>query len=209
MRTITVHHNIYKYNELSDKAKDKAKEWYLGCQEPSIFEDMVNEDLKHLFGMDNDLRVQFSLSYCKGDGLNIYGELPIDKFIECIENEAAEELKKYKGYLTEEEKNTILDYAGYAPYIRLPENTRYCDCTTMYANWYEHLLDCELYECVEEVDEELIDKFNNLVCNAMTTLCKCREEDGYNFFYKVDDDTMEDMCAANEWEFYEDGSIYC
>lgn len=208
MRTITVQHNIYKYEELSDKAKEKAKEWYLENQDPSILEDMINEDLAFLFGRDSDLHVQFSLGYCQGDGLNIYGKLPLNKFIECIENEIAGELKEYKGYLTEEEKNTILDYIGYAPYIELPENTRYCYCIAMYANWYAHLEDSEFYECVEEIDEELIDKFNTLVCKAMTDLCRHWEKAGYEFFYEVDEDAMEEMCEANEWEFYEDGTFY-
>lgn len=208
MRTITVQHNIYKFNELSNKAKEKVKEWYLEGQEPSIFEDMINEDLAFLFGRDSDLHVQFSLSYCQGDGLNIYGELPIKNFIECIENEKAGELKKYSNYFSEEEKSMLLDYAGYAPYIELPKNKNYCYCQTMFANWYTALIGSEFYECVENVDEVLIDKFNDFVGNVMATLCKCWEEAGYEFFYEMDDYTMEEMCEANEWEFYEDGSFY-
>ena len=29
MRTVTETYNVYNYNELSDEAKEKAKQWYL------------------------------------------------------------------------------------------------------------------------------------------------------------------------------------
>lgn len=206
MRTITIQHNVYKFNELSDKAKEKAKEWCLENQDASIFADMIEEDLAFLFGRDSDLHVQFSLSYCQGDGLNIYGELPIKNFIECIENEKAGELKKYKDALSAEGKSKLLEYAEYVPSVELPENINYCYCKADCIEYY--LYDSDIEEDIGEIDEQLVEKFNNILQGAFTTLCCHWEEAGYNFFYEISDDDMEELCEANEWEFYEDGSFY-
>lgn len=206
MRTITVQHNIYKFNELSDKAKEKAKEWYLENQDASIFADMIEEDLVFLFGRDSNLNVQFSLGYCQGDGLNIYGELPIENFIKCIEDEVAGELKKYKGALSAEEIAKLLEYAEYVPDVELPENIRYCYCKANCIEYY--LYDSDIEEYIGKIDEQLVEKFNNILQGAFSDLCGHWEKAGYEFFYEVDNATMEEMCEANEWEFYEDGSFY-
>ena len=71
--TITTTYEIYKFNELSDDAKERVKQWYLDGQENMTFiftEDCI-EDLHNLFG-DNSLEVQYSLAGCQGDGFNIY-----------------------------------------------------------------------------------------------------------------------------------------
>lgn len=210
MRTITVQHNIYKYNELSEEAKGTAKQWYLDNQDSYIFEEMVNEDLYNLFGsINNDLAVQFSLSYCQGDGLSIYGHVSVEDFINCIEGELAGELKQYSGMLSEEEKAKLLEYAEYVPHIELPENKRYEYCIANEIDYYYQLCNDGVEEEEDiDIDTKLLWKFNDILRGAFTALCKTYEEDGYKFFYEVDDDTMEEMCEANEWEFYKDGRIY-
>ena len=34
------------------------------------------------------------------------------------------------------------------------------------------------------------------------------EAAGYQFFYSIDDESMENVCKTNEWEFLEDGTLF-
>ena len=68
---------LYNYEELSSEAKEKAKREYLDNLEPALFTDMVETDLKTVFP-NSDLKVQYSLNYCQGDGLSVYGSLDFE-----------------------------------------------------------------------------------------------------------------------------------
>lgn len=67
MRTITKEFKIYKYEELSEKAKEKVRQDYIENLDAADFTDNVIEDLKSI-GL-TQLRPYYSLSYCQGDGL--------------------------------------------------------------------------------------------------------------------------------------------
>ena len=112
MRTVTKRYNVYKYFELSEKAKEKAKQWYLDDDfRPQEFERIYTEDLWYLFA-NSELKLQFSLSHCQGDGLNIYGKLNLtDVFnIICDKKGYGETFKKFWNYMTEQEQKTIEAY---------------------------------------------------------------------------------------------------
>lgn len=83
MRKITEIRKLYKFDELSQAAKEKVRDWYLeGQSELSyIFTDDCLIRLKELFP-NSDLKVQYSLSYCQKDGFNIYGEIRLDELLE-------------------------------------------------------------------------------------------------------------------------------
>lgn len=73
MRTVTEAYNVYTYIELSEEAKEKVNQWYLDDPMKSeTISDIFTEDLKKLFPGRN-LKMQYSLGDCQGDGLNIYG----------------------------------------------------------------------------------------------------------------------------------------
>ena len=60
-------YNVYSYSELSDEAKEKAKEDYLNdyCRSEALT-DIYMEDLKNIFP-NSDLKIQWSLNGCQGD----------------------------------------------------------------------------------------------------------------------------------------------
>ena len=134
MRIETVEHNVYTYGELEANAKEKVREWYLQGQEPFIFTDICEEDLNILFG-ENDLKVQYSLGYCQGDGFNIYGKINAKQIFDCLENHnGGTQLEKFENVLTEKEKKTILNYQNECDDIELPINNHYCYCIARYAS---------------------------------------------------------------------------
>lgn len=208
MRIATVEYKVYKYNELSDEAKEKAKEWYLNGQESFIFTDMCKEDLYNLFGKNN-LDVQYSLSYCQGDGFNIYGTIDAESIFNCLENHnGGTQFEKFEDVLTAEEKKIILAYAEECGAINLPMNNRYgyslADYIDIAEDWTWRL------ECADytEIKEDVLDKFEKLVRNIFYTICNGYEKWGYDYFYEVSDEDMEEACEANGWEFTEDGDIF-
>lgn len=208
MRTVSVNYEVYKYNELSDKAKEKVKQWYLDGQESYIFTEMVKEDLYSLFG-ENDLDVQYDLGYCQGDGFNIYGKIYAEDIFKCLElHNGGEQLAEFEDVLTDKEKKTILHYAERCGAIELPSNSHYCYCIAKYTEfaegWEEEL---EYWE-YENINIEALKKFEKLVREIFETLCNSYEKWGYEYFYEVDEETLEEHCEANEYEFLADGTIF-
>lgn len=209
MRTATIEYEVYKYNELSDNAKEEVKQWYLDGQEPYIFTEMVEEDLRELFG-DNDLNVQYSLGYCQGDGLNIYGKVDVENIFKCLENHnGGTQLKRFENVLTDKEKKTVLHYANECGKIELPNNNRYCYCMADYVDikddWEYQL---EEYSAYKNINTKALGKFETLVQDIFRTLCKSYEEWGYNYFYEVSEEDLEDFCEANGYEFLQNGQIF-
>lgn len=209
MRTEMVEYKIYKYNELTDEAKEKVKTWYLEGQESFVFTEMVKEDLYYLFGKNN-LEVQYSLASCQGDGFNIYGHIDAETLFKCLEeNRGGTQLEEFKNALTEKEKETILHYAEECGDIELFCNYDYCyslaDYIDIVEDWSYKLVS---YFDYSDIDYEALRKFEKLVRGVFAELCKGFEKWGYEFFYEIDEDELEEICEANEYEFYEDGTIY-
>lgn len=210
MRTETITYKVYQYNELSAEAKEVVKKWWLDGQDSYGFTEDVKEDLKCLFG-DNDLDVQYQLSYCQGDGFNISGEVDTENIFKCLEeHRAGAQLVEFENYLTEKEKKTILHYASViGGTIKLPMNSRYGYSLAEYidvADEWEY--DLEYYSGYSNINREVLKKFETLVRGIFGTLCKIYEKWGYEYFYEIDDETLEELCEANGYEFLADGTIF-
>lgn len=207
MRTITATYNIYKYEELSESAKESVKGWYLPMRNDD-FCDYVKHDIKRLF--DNaDVKVQYSLASCQGDGLNIYGEVSAEDIFDCLaKSNEYTLLAKYADVMTDAEKDTILYYAGYCNDIELPYNHHYCYCLADRISFADDWFDSLEYEDYENIQIETIRKFEELVQDIFHTLCKYYENDGYEYLYEISDEEMQELCEANEWEFYIDGTLF-
>lgn len=209
MRTATVEYRVYKFNELSAEAKEKVKQWYLDGQESYIFTEDVKEDLSCLFG-DNELDVQYSLGYCQGDGFNIYGKVDTENIFKCLEeHRAGEQLAEFENMLTDKEKKTILHYANEVGEIELPSNNRYCYCAASHIDiaddWEYQLENCSYYK---NINKEALEKFESLVKGIFETLCNSYEKWGYEYFYEIDEETLDELCEANGYEFLANGKIF-
>lgn len=209
MRTVTETYNVYNYNELSEEAKEKAKQWYLDDTfRTDDFTSMIEKDLQALF--DTKLNVQYSLNYCQGDGLNVYGKIYAESIRECLQkHNGGSQLEQFEDRLTEKEWKRIYHYAKECDGIELPQNNRYCYCVAdrvdIAEDWFYQL---ENYSGYANINMETLQKFEKLVIDIFTTLCRGYEEDGYKYFYEVEDEEMTETCEANGWEFLEDGSYY-
>lgn len=209
MKTVNVEYKVYGYGELSDEAKEKAKAWYLEGREPSMFTEDCEQDLENLFGK-NGLKVQYSLGYCQGDGFNIYGKIDAESIFNCLEaHNGGTQLEQFENVLTDKEKKTVLHYAEQCGEIELPINSHYCYCISDYvdiAEEWAYIL--ENYFGYGNINKEVLVKFEELVKGVFATLCKAYEKWGYEYFYEISDEDMEDICEANGYDFLEDGTVF-
>ena len=209
MRTEIVEYKVYKYSELDEDAKEKVKEWYLEGQEPFIFTEDCKQDLYNLFGKNN-LDVQYSLASCQGDGFNIYGKIDAESIFKCLEkHNGGTQLAEFEDVLTEKEKKTILHYAKECGEIELPMNHRYCYSLADYidiAEDWEYKLN--YYSGYKNINVEALNKFEELVRDIFGILCSSYEKWGYEYFYEISEEDLEEACEANDYEFLEDGTIF-
>lgn len=211
MRTIITETNICKYNELNADAQAKVEQWYLdNFREPDIFSSMVDEDLEIIFGK-NDLDVEYSLGYCQGDGLNIYGDIPVNQILDAAEknDNGITLLDDFNKMVGEHDKKTVRAYSEAYGMVCVPcNNTIYSYCV---ADQIDYASECETeleYDGCENINTDALENFNKALVFLFTELCKMYEEWGYDYFYNVEEDYLEDECNGNGWEFYEDGTLY-
>ena len=208
--TITKTYNVYDFSELSEEAKEKAKSWYLDGQEPEIFTENCEENLAYLFP-NSDLKVQYSLSYCQGDGLNIYGELdPLNVIALLREKKCGDTFSEADKSFSAREEKIIKAYIKIFRFkISLPMNTThysYCVANkTDFANeWIEELE----YNQFRSIKTGVIRKFERIVVSVFRKLAAQYEKAGYEYFYEISDEDMKEICEANEYMFLKDGTYF-
>lgn len=201
MKKVTL--NIYEFEELSEKARDRAKK---ACLEHAFYdlqkgyENAIKWGLERTFPNSN-LRFQYSLSYSQGDGFNLYGSLNIIDaceygYFECPFT--CTEIEDFRRYMK------VLGYDS----IELPRNeTRYSYCYVDHLNFYEDWY-WQLQELKEPFDERLILNIQDWIKKVITDLCSMLEHKGYNRFYEVSNRQIKEMCRDYKLDFYEDGTIY-
>jgi hypothetical protein len=79
----TVNIEIFKFNELSEAAKETAIEQYRNSIDDVLwyFSDDINEQLREENITLKKNGLQYSLNYCQGDGLSFAGEFDVQKMV--------------------------------------------------------------------------------------------------------------------------------
>lgn len=212
MRTVTETYNVYTYTELSEKAKEKVKQWYLDDDFRVIeFDEIYKRDLHYLFP-NSELNLQFSLNGCQGDGLNIYGKLDLLDVFRAINDKTycGDTFKDFWDCITKHEQKTMEAYMKKVcgSIVDLPCNRYYAYCVAYRVdfadNWFAELE----YQGYKNIRIDTIRKVEKIVANMFTKLSKKYEEYGYQYLYEADEEEITETCAANGWEFLEDGTFY-
>lgn len=201
MRTATVEYKVYTFAELSESDKEKVRQWYLEGQEPDIFTEDCEMYLNKNFP-NSELKVQYSLGYCQGDGLNIFGTLDLSDMFRQIQEKKPE-------LFTEKERKALGWYLKeYGTDVKLKENWSCSYCIADSYDFTESMINDMEYDCIRDINYSALEKFNEAARDILGTLCAEWEKCGYEYFYEVDDDTLADWCEANEYEFTENGEIF-
>ena len=209
MRKIQVvtDYELYKYEELDSKGKEKAKRKYLDGQDEYEFTDMVEADTTLVFP-NSKLKVQYSLSYCQGDGLSIYGKLAFEDIFNILKGNGYPTLVEGIEPFTEKEIETLKDYIDTDEFLEIDNNGRY---PFFRENAYDFVDDwIDIFESygLSGIDTGLLHRFEYTIKTIMQRYCKEWEKEGYQFFYEIDDESMEEISEANGWEYLADGTLY-
>lgn len=214
MRTATKTFNVYRYNELSEKAKEKVKKWYLDDDDRSWFlEQEYLLDLASLFP-HSDLKVQFSLCSCQGDGVNIYGQLSIKDALRIMNSD-----KHIKSTIADTDFEYLVMVKN-CPIKNYPKALRDGHATLPYNYQYTYSLadqitvsDDTIYELggsgnLKDADDVLILKLEAALSAIFRALSKAYEAYGYTYLYEISEQELSELCEVNEWEFLEDGTLF-
>ena len=190
----------YTYDELSEYAKDAVKQWYIDRQvnDDGLYDELLFR-LHDMFPRSK-LDVQYGLSYCQGDGLNIHGTLELVDFLDKWERD-------------DKDKRTIAFYIKQAIYrYEFTRNDRYgysckfidrkyIDASVM--EWEDELR----FQQIKNINVELIKQFYTDMLDYFEKLDTEFEEFGYKWLYEVEDDEVEEVCMSNEYYFTSEGEF--
>lgn len=198
----------FHYEELSQDAKETAKNWFLNDEIRSeLCTDNIMEEVRTLFPK-SELKIQYSVSGCQGDGANLYGTLCIRDVLRLLKYDQTERFKELQGYFSEKEERAIEFYMNYMECVRLKENRKYCYCMAdsidLADSWSETLEDNGIYN----INSKLLLKLENVTIHMISRLCVEFEKEAYDFLCTISDEDMEELCSEMGYLFNEDGS-YC
>ena len=193
METITKEYNVFEYQELSENAKEKVQEMF-SLSHWDIETDMLTEDfayqLEEKYPFFSDVKFQWSLSCCQGDGLSFSGNIDLNKYLDVYHKNM---------------KTSVYDALCNKVYnLHSNGNTgRY-----YYASKSDIDFDYNVYKDHKRLDailENIVDDIRALYIDV----CKDFEKQGYNAYdYLGTDEYAKDTCEANEYTFLEDGKIF-
>lgn len=209
MRKIQVvtDYELYKYEELDSKGKEKAKRKYLDEQDEYEFTDMVEADTTLVFP-NSKLKVQYSLSYSQGDGLSVYGFLDFEDIFNILKGNDYPSLVEGIDPFTEKEIKTLRFYANEEEGLNVDVVGRYPFFREWVYDFAEDWIDTFEGDGLSSIKTDLIYRFEKAVKTIMQRYCKEWEDAGYKFFYEIDDESMEEISEANGWEYLADGTLY-
>lgn len=221
MKEIIIKKTVFEFNELSEKAKEKAKEDFLAneyLQENKI-DFMLDEFEREIEKFEDgytELKLQYDFSCCQGSGLNIYGSIGAKDIYMLAENEKI---------FTDDEMDRFAFYSNYLPELILSENKRY-NYSLKDIDWRnldienDLILDssfdgdinsnkiCENIENLMLSDFGLINKIYQFIFDYLIAW----EHEMYEKTLKdlttaPNNEIMEELSKCNEWYYYADGSL--
>lgn len=165
----------YKYNELAEKVQQNLKEKIVNSWEYMDdfhwkIQDIIDNDFPN-----SDIKVQWSLDYCQGDGVNLYGSLDYRDAIEFI--------KKMQSDKIEEDFVRIVKFCNID--FKLPENPRYAYCYVSNADVAIDLI--SEYQAITDKEplkdwQAAAKRLESVLVECIENFCKEMENYGYNYF---------------------------
>lgn len=192
---------VYKFEELTEKAQEKALEYvkdynYQDSDMLMFFKDELNVGAEEQLGLEN-AEFTYSLSSSQGDG------------VRCLEGTFKKEVVKklfqeILGEGKEKRIDIILDYVSF--YIEPVGHSRYFYATSQDVS-VEFYFEGDLYNV-----ENIISDVRSILGDKLYTFCQNKEEIGY----KEIEYRMGEECAridlnegwAMDLEFTEDGTVF-
>jgi hypothetical protein len=192
MKTIEI--ELYKFTELSENAKSAAIE--KEKENSEIFLDFFSDDCNEQIsenGFKGNIKLQYSLSYCQGDGLSFscdYFDNLNALFVEILGTE---------------KQKTIDCIINNISFKCDGNNGRYC-----YAHRNDINLELDNYYVKSSSNlDDVISKVESKLRDIYIDLCKQLEKQGYNDIeYQYSDESIIETLIINDYDFTIDGLMY-
>lgn len=202
MHTVTTETVVYSFDELSEQAKEKARDWYRatgfyyewwGC----VYEQYTTAC--KLFGLDIS-RIMFSGFWSQGDGASFTGTYYYKKGgLQALRKEFPQwiEIHDICKRLTQIQKPNF-----YGVNVDISQNGRYCHEMTMAFSVSVYIEGSgERYDIPQGLEEGVAAIFRDLARDIYKSL-----EAEYDFL--MSDEQVDESILCNEYQFTEDGEIY-
>lgn len=189
----------FKYEQLSDDAKQEAKQWYINQYNYlERFKEDYEIQLKEYFA-DSDLKIALSWLCCQGDGVNVYGRVNLEDFIPHWD-------------VSEKEKRTMVFYISKSLYYYdFTYNIRYSySCKNIDINAIDYTVEDftdALPPYLRDVNVDLIRRFYSDMFDFFDDLDGAIYDDLYKYIYDPDDNDIADYCDVNEIYFTAGGEL--
>ena len=94
---------VYEYNDLNEKAKEKALNWFIENNNYDFLSDNLEEDLKEFqlkdnkikLSSENNFKIYYSLGYSQGDGFCFTGYFKYKQYNVCVDKNNNQYNHKY------------------------------------------------------------------------------------------------------------------
>lgn len=210
MKTILKEIKLYKYDELSKEAKEKANNKYLEFyrHECDFFEDVIKNSLenKGVRGVAC-IDVEWNLGYSQWDCVKILGNIYFEDLSDELKN------KFYKG-LSNEELKFFKQFEEYSK-ICFREFYAGSGCVEIYVKLSatpEELYDLGLDNDFKFEDKEkyykISPKIEKNIEEWYDEICEEYKELGYRYFYEAEEDEIKEYYEDKEQLFLENGEMY-
>jgi len=186
---------VYTYDELSDEAKEKAREWWLSVSEggfDQLDSEMLTEMFKDLlkeWGFKKGVDVWWSLGSSQGDGVAFQGDLDIPKYVDARAKDFRRVIGKVEAWVKHEGRyyHSNSMEAG----VAATDSER--DLAPK--DWFPG-----------KPTAELLDEFATFLGEDVKKMSKELEKIGYQEIeYRQSEEAIAEMLIANEYEFTADG----
>lgn len=193
MREVLI--KVYEYEELSEKAREKARENYgsFDSGDADVLNDCFIEELKE-FGY-KDVDISWRLGYCQGDGVIFTWRGEGEELLALCS-------RVFGGNIPRNIKHVL-------PLIEVVyqrRDSRYCNVFAV-----EVVTDFKFDEC-RDLSGRFIDAVTDLrkvLNDDRHTMCRKLEKMGYAHIEEVEsEESFKERCKYNDYEFYEDGTMY-
>ena len=182
----------YTFSELvNNSSRNEAKSNVLLKENlPEFFSEDLVYMLSEEYGLHH-LRTLFSLSYCQGDGLCLYGYIT---FSELFKNPKFKKIA-FKGIHYKQIQSVYDELQG----VEFKHRDRYNHMYSVSIESQEHN--------PTDRQMEIIDKVVSNTKSWYYTFCAEWENRGYDYFYKISDEEMERLCSEGDYLFTAEGTV--
>ena len=207
MKKIVKEINIYKFDELKEDTQNKIIKDFKEILINDNF-DMLSENFNYIL-KDNyklyNFEINYSLSYCQGDGVCFYNNKYNLLSYEVLKNKDTKNANIFEKYIIENDliNDELLQYLenGYNLGI-FKRNSNYSYAATCFIDYEYYYNDDE-----KEAINKYIDSLVNILYKLYINICEELEKIGYSN-YNVSDQEVKEYISDQEFEFLENGEIY-